>query len=292
MKKSEFIDSMILDNLKPSGHSFGLIHDDSIIHKVEWHQHNEYELLFMERAYGTFLIWDTVFTCNDSDSLFLLFGKNLPHSFYYDEAVNFLPEKVSVFSLLFTEESLGKNFFNLPEMSKTTELLEGASRGYIITGGTKDKLERVIRTLYESEGISRLQLFLQILAVLTNSTELTTISGSPPPERNQYKNQRINTIVHWVYSNYNRDITVTEAAQHIHMSPQAFTLYFKKTTGQTFLKFVNQLRISRVCEQLLTTDDDITSIAFRNGFNNLSNFNRRFKQIKKMPPRQFRNSRY
>jgi AraC-like DNA-binding protein len=96
--------------------------------------------------------------------------------------------------------------------------------------------------------------------------------------------------VKWIYSNYHRELTVQEAAGQINMSPQAFTLYFKKTTGQTFLKFINQLRISKACEQLLTTDDDITSIAFRNGFNNLSNFNRRFKQIKKMSPREFRNS--
>jgi len=279
--------------LKPSGHSFGLLHDDSIVHKVEWHQHNEYELLFMERAYGTFLIGDTVFTCNDEeDSIFLLFGKNLPHSFYYDETVGSLPKKLNIFSLLFAEESLGKNFFDLPEMIKTREFLKGAGRGYIIKGGTKEKLERIIGALYESEGIRRLQLFLQILAVLTDSTELTTISGSAPLDRNHYKNERINRIVCWIYCNYNRDLTVPEAAQHIHMSPQAFSLYFKKTTGQTFLKFVNQLRISKVCEQLITTEDDITSIAFRNGFNNLSNFNRRFKQIKKMSPREFRKSGY
>lgn len=284
---------MILDNLKPSGHSFGLLRDDSIVHKVEWHQHNEYELLFMEQAYGTFLIGDTVFTCNgENDSFMLLFGKNLPHSFYYEEAARSLPKKFNVFSLFFTEESLGKNFFDLPEMSKTAEFLKGASRGYIVRGGTKEKLERIIKNLYVSEGIIRLQLFLKILTVLTESNELSAISGSAPPDGNQYKNERINTIVHWIYSNYNRDLTVPEAALQIHMSTQAFTLYFKKTTGQTFLKFVNQLRVSKVCEQLLTTDDDITSIAFRNGFNNLSNFNRRFKQIKKMSPREFRNSGY
>jgi len=284
---------MILDNLKPSGHSFGLLRDDSIVHKVEWHQHNEYELLFMEQAYGTFLIGDTVFTCNsENDSFMLLFGKNLPHSFYYEEAACSLPKKFNVFSLFFTEESLGKSFFDLPEMSKTAEFLKGASRGYIVRGGTKEKLERIIKNLYASEGIIRLQLFLKILTVLTESNELSTISGSAPPDGNQYRNERINTIVHWIYSNYNRDLTVPEAALQIHMSPQALTLYFKKTTGQTFLKFVNQLRVSKVCEQLLTTDDDITSIAFRNGFNNLSNFNRRFKQIKKMSPREFRNSGY
>jgi hypothetical protein len=109
VKKSESINTVILDNLRPTGHSFGLLHADSIVHKIEWHQHNEYELLFMERAYGTFLIGDHVFSCSESDdSLLLFFGKNLPHSFYYENTIATLPKKVSTFSLFLQKDALGK----------------------------------------------------------------------------------------------------------------------------------------------------------------------------------------
>jgi AraC-like DNA-binding protein len=51
---------------------------------------------------------------------------------------------------------------------------------------------------------------------------------------------------------------------------------------------LNALRIGETCRSLQETDDSVTDIAFRVGFNNLSNFNRRFRKLKGMSPREFR----
>ena len=294
MKASIPAKPIVLDNLKPLRHSFGLLHQDAIVQKVEWHQHHEYELLYMEKAYGTFLVGDTVFSFNeDNDSdVLLFFGKHLPHSFHYKNDKDSLPSKVSVYSLIFTEDCLGEHFFELPELNKIKAFLHQANRGYFLKGGTKKAISTMLRKLHKQEGVDRLLLFLEILKSLEKSSTLEPISGSPvSPDQDPYPNERIHKTVQFIYRNYHRDLTVSEAARDVHMSPQSFSLYFKETTGQTFLKFVNQLRISKVCEQLLTQEEeDITSIAYNNGFNNLSNFNRRFKQIKKMSPREFRHN--
>ena len=72
------------------------------------------------------------------------------------------------------------------------------------------------------------------------------------------------------------------------MSPSAFSRYFKRVMGKTFSRFVNELRIGQACRALLETDRPIAEIAYDCGFNNLSNFNRRFRELRGVSPRQFR----
>ena len=291
INRSRSARSVVLDGYKPLRHSFGVIHNNSIVHDVEWHQHSEYELLYMEIAYGTFLVGDHLFSFNDhkKTDLLLFFGKHLPHSFHYRNQIKSLPDKVNVYSLVFTDDCLGQSFFHLPELNRIRSFLESSARGYIIDHDPKKEITSALKALHGKEGIERLQLFLEILKRLEANKHLTPISESPTSAENSgFSQDRIHKILKFLYSNYNRDLKVSEVADIARMSPQSFRLYFKKTTGQNFLRFLNQLRISKVCEDLLVNEDDITTIAFRNGFNNLSNFNRRFKQIKKMTPKAYK----
>lgn len=56
----------------------------------------------------------------------------------------------------------------------------------------------------------------------------------------------------------------------------------------TYIKYVNSLRISHACQLLIDGDLAILDICHRSGFNNLSNFNRRFLEAKGMSPRNYR----
>jgi AraC-like DNA-binding protein len=47
-------------------------------------------------------------------------------------------------------------------------------------------------------------------------------------------------------------------------------------------------RRGQACRDLIETDKAITSIAYDAGFSNLSNFNRRFRDLKGTTPREYR----
>ena len=74
------------------------------------------------------------------------------------------------------------------------------------------------------------------------------------------------------------------------MSTQAFSRFFHKFMGISFIDYVTSLRISRACRYLLETDKTIAAICYLCGFNNLSNFNRQFLRYKNTTPREFRRS--
>ncbi|MEN1786289.1 MAG: helix-turn-helix transcriptional regulator, partial [Bacteroidota bacterium] len=62
-----------------------------------------------------------------------------------------------------------------------------------------------------------------------------------------------------------------------------------KRTGQTFVNYLNSVRISNASRLLLETDQNISEIAYATGFNNLANFNRIFNKSKQLTPSQYRN---
>ena len=56
----------------------------------------------------------------------------------------------------------------------------------------------------------------------------------------------------------------------------------------TFIEYLNSVRIGLACKLLADKKYNIVSVAYEVGFNNLGNFNRQFKKIKNMTPRDYR----
>ncbi len=77
-------------------------------------------------------------------------------------------------------------------------------------------------------------------------------------------------------------------ADLIRMSNSSFSHYFTKAMGSSFSQFLNSVRITHACDLLSTTDKQITDICYTVGFNNVANFNRRFRMWKGMTPRVYR----
>ena len=63
----------------------------------------------------------------------------------------------------------------------------------------------------------------------------------------------------------------------------------QKSIGRSFKTALIEIRVSHACRLLLETDQPILDIAYASGFANLSNFNRRFKELKGRSPREYRN---
>jgi AraC-like DNA-binding protein len=83
-------------------------------------------------------------------------------------------------------------------------------------------------------------------------------------------------------------ITLAEAAAEAHLSIPAFSRFFRRKTGRTLGAYLHELRTGLACRELIETERPVSDIAFDSGFNNLSNFNRRFRSLKGMSPREFR----
>ena len=78
------------------------------------------------------------------------------------------------------------------------------------------------------------------------------------------------------------------AARCLGVSKSHLSRMFSQKIGVPFHSYLNRLRIDHAAKQLLTTDKTITQIAYDCGYDCLRSFNRVFRELLHMTPRQYR----
>ena len=95
-------------------------------------------------------------------------------------------------------------------------------------------------------------------------------------------------VVAYVRANFaNPELSQDAVAAHFRCSTKSVTRVIKKKQGCSYQDFLTALRMKRACE-LLLTGLDTQKIVERVGYYDLSSFNRRFKSIFGVPPREWR----
>ena len=104
------------------------------------------------------------------------------------------------------------------------------------------------------------------------------------------KKYNMTVLLDYLRENYNREISVNDAAKMVSLSPNHFCKVFKKVTGKTLIEYLHLLRINEAERLLIETDLPVTEIAEKIGFGSITYFGRVFKKIKNMPPSVRRSS--
>ena len=107
--------------------------------------------------------------------------------------------------------------------------------------------------------------------------------------RRDYKRiLQLKQVLDFIEHNYASPLTLQQLSASVSMSPKYFCRFFSEMTHQTPMDYLNHQRIEHACYQLSTTDDSITEIAYRNGFNDLGYFIRTFKKYKGITPGKYK----
>ena len=239
-----------------------------------WHFHPEMELIYVNKGKGKRHIGNHLSYFNNSQ--LLLIGANLPHNGFTDR----LTTNGSETLIQFKEEFLGTHFFDIPEMKNIKELFERSKKGILFGVETKNKLGKKIEKLSEKDGFKKILCLLEILHALAKSRDYTLLNVDGYVfESVLQDNKKIDGIYKFINQNFKRHISLDEIADLASMTIPAFCRYFKKVTGKTFTKLVNEYRIVHATKLLSESTMSITDISFECGFNNFSHFNKLFKEI-------------
>lgn len=104
--------------------------------------------------------------------------------------------------------------------------------------------------------------------------------------KKQTQSNEIREILFYINEHYNEALTIEFLAAKAHLSKSWFMRKFHDTVGVGAIEYINKLRIQKVCEMLLD-GSKIADAAFECGFQNLSNFNRLFKNVVGCTPREY-----
>lgn len=95
-------------------------------------------------------------------------------------------------------------------------------------------------------------------------------------------------VTHYIDEHYSEGVSLEEVAEATGISRYYVSHLFKELMDNTFVGYVNELRLNHAAMLLVTTDSPIIEIASKSGFNNLSNFNRAFKMYFGKTPSAYR----
>ena len=249
-----------------------------------WHYHPEIELVYVNGGSGKRQIGSHISYYQHGD--LILIGSNLPHCGFTDSLTDNDKETV----IQFSPDFLGKNFWELPEMRNIKVLLERAKKGIVFHGEDKILIGEKIEALSTLTNYKRLLGLLDVLNMLENAKNFTLLNAEGFVLDTELEdNNRINVIFNFVKNEFKRNITLEEIANLVSLTVPAFCRYFKKTTGKTFVQFVNEYRLVHAAKLLHQKQISITDVCFESGYNNFSHFNKQFKKFTGKSPSVYRN---
>ncbi|EJL43988.1 helix-turn-helix domain-containing protein [Brevibacillus agri] len=97
----------------------------------------------------------------------------------------------------------------------------------------------------------------------------------------------IERSIEYVHEHYAEELTVQQLARQANLSVRQFTRLFKRATGKSPIGYLTAYRINRSKEELLSGGELLHTISRNSGFKDTHYFNRRFKQIVGLPPKQY-----
>jgi len=251
-----------------------------------YHYHPEYELTLILEGRGTRYIGRHMEDFLPGDLVFL--GPNVPHC--WRTADDPAADSVSVV-VHFQEDLRDRDLFGMPEMGPLRQLLERSHDGLRFRGDSVLVREQMMGLQAEENACRKLLLLLDLLLNLSTADADTIL-----PEQSSYAGlsvadrERIGQVMGYIIDNFRDTISLAAAAEKVNMTLPAFCKYFKKATRRTFIEAVNDYRIDHAMRQLVGTDRSISQICFDSGFNDLSNFHKKFKERRKMSPLHYRNA--
>lgn len=83
-------------------------------------------------------------------------------------------------------------------------------------------------------------------------------------------------------------LTLSEIASRYGLNPSYFSRLFHRRAGMPLVEFINRARIQKSCQLLKRSEASVVEIALAVGYNNLSHFNRYFRRIMGVSPREYR----
>lgn len=87
---------------------------------------------------------------------------------------------------------------------------------------------------------------------------------------------------------YSNGTSLEVAAKVAGMESTYFSSFFRQKVGVRFVDWMRYLRISRAMALFATRHYQVTEVAFEVGFHDLRTFERAFRRITNMTPREFR----
>ena len=228
------------------------------------HLHDNYEFFFVEEGVLTVEISGISYEVNAREGAFIL--PNQPHA--YSTA-----EHSKTWGAIFSPD-------HIPELKKIV-----TAKGHffpIIKLGERDIKSEFSR--YRNEPLRLRSLLYELAAIYTE--------GAPCGELSSGESDTVGKLVSYIDAHYTEQITLEDVSQALGYSYRYMSGVINKFFKLSLPQIVNRYRVTYACKLLTESKTEITEIALLCGFGSMRSFNRNFRDVMGITPREYRVSEH
>lgn len=108
------------------------------------------------------------------------------------------------------------------------------------------------------------------------------------PKNGRQMEDILSRVIQYVLDHYRRPLHAKDVAATLGISPYYLARIFSQQLHMSFNDYVNRLRIQAAQDLLRSTDRPVTEVMLEVGFESQSTFNRVFRDIQGITPREYR----
>lgn len=256
-------------------------------HCADWHWHPELEFVYAKKGEVTASVGNSKFVLSPGNGVFI--NKQVVHRFESSEST-ITPNIVFSPHLLVPKESLIFEKYIQPILS--------SSMDYQIfspdVSWQKEVLD-ILNTIFELQEkedsceLQTVQLLLKIWNILYSNTNTMHIDSSSKTDIQEQA--RLQIMLQYIHENYQNCITLENLTQEISLSKSTVLNIFHKYVQMSPIDYAIHYKMKQAALLLETTENTVLSIAQTIGFDNVGYFCRKFKEIFKVTPSQYRKSK-
>lgn len=260
-------------------------------HKTEFtyplHQHTAFELNFIEHGAGAQrIVGDSVEYIDDYD-LVLIGGENLEH--VWKQGTCNSPD-IREITIQFSAGLFPGDLLSKTQFTSIKRMLDNSEHGLSFPMSTILRVYSILNGIASiQEKFYQFTEFLSLLYQLSVSDDAKVLASSSFAHTdNTYEEERVKLVKEYIDEHYAENISLSQLAGMVCMTPASFSRFFKLRTGRTLSDYIIDIRLGNAARLLVDTSMNISEICYECGFNNQSNFNRIFKAKRDVTPRDFR----
>lgn len=257
---------------------------------VPVHWHEEVELIYVEEGELLFRIDMNTIKATTGECIFI--NSQQLHSI---KAIDNAPTLHH--AIVFDLNILGSSIYDYCQSRYIDPIIKGALRFPLVISENSTVGEKTIQEVYEMIDVYRnkyigweLSIKASLLKVISHlaHADLFIKKDTLSLTSKDYKVQSIKKVLTYIYEHYPQKIYIEELAKETNMNTQYFCRFFKSITGKTPIDYINHYRIEQAAKILQTENMKIMEVSLNVGFENFSYFIKKFKEIKKCSPSEYR----
>ena len=252
----------------------------------DWHYHFEYEIVLQRNFTGKKFVGDYIGDVSHNN--LAIYGPKLPHTVFNSPDFECIDNTSYIIWL--SHEWISQLINQQPDLACLKPMLNKSVQGLEFGDNIGEQVYQLLKHYQEFSPAVGFNRIIEVLILLSEAKEVSTLNrySLPALEGNPKEIKLVKKLSNYIENNYHNNIQIKDLCREIHVSQSTVYRLFSRHFVSSFSDHIKEFRIGKACELLVNTNHSVASIANVVGFDNLSNFNRQFKQCKQMTPKQFR----